>query len=199
MPLGASDEVVLTFKPQPAGPVAPTPTPSTQTPEPAEPLNVPEPLGVPDVFDHCQVFAIARLDAVGFDVSPLTDARFPVSKGVPLSWRWSIKPSEAERQKFIVSLRLDFAPSGSQPCPAETQLWSDSFDVKVTKTVFKLSNVILYTLELVSGLLIGAVGLLGDILGLLNGNKTEPKKGDTPEKEESKNGETPDKEESKNG
>jgi hypothetical protein len=149
--LGASGVVKLTFYPDPAsqsGELSPTssgPTnaSATGTPEPDELTRYSRPLVIPDVFDNCYISATARLDAAGFSYSPLQDNTQPVNKGETLTWYWSIKPQEAQQQKLIISLRLQYEPKSSTesrcnngPPPRDGQIWSDSFSVNVGRTWF---------------------------------------------------------------
>jgi LysM repeat protein len=113
MLLGASNDVVLAFNPDTGQAVVSTAASpgtvtnvSTNTPEPNRSVVYSKPLGIPDVFSDYSVFAVARIDAVGLSSSPSGEVVYPLRPGESLTWRWSIKPLEAEQQKLIISLQL---------------------------------------------------------------------------------------------
>lgn len=94
-------------------------------------------LGIPDVFDNYDIFAIARLDTVGFTYSPMEADSQPVIKGAPITWHWSIKPLDVGQQELNISLRLQFKPKPNnvEP-PKDRQIWIYPFTVNVQKPLF---------------------------------------------------------------
>ncbi len=170
MLLGASSDVVLTFNPDTGQAVVSTTSApgtvtniSTNTPEPNRSIVYSKPLGIPDVFDDYSVFAVARLDAVGLSSSPSGEVVYPLRLGESLTWRWSIKPLEAEQQKLIISLQLRFTPKNPDGATLEDmQLWSDAFVMNVGKTVFGLTATQTTTAAGVTG----TVGFVSTVFGL---------------------------------
>ena len=84
------------------------PAAPTATREPNRVAYSSHPLVMPTVFDEFRVFSIARLGAAGFDYSPEGDVQQEISLGKQLTWRWSIKPRDAEPQELIIKLRPRF-------------------------------------------------------------------------------------------
>ena len=170
MLLGASSDVVLTFNPdtgQAAVSTAASPgtvtNVSTNTPEPNRSIVYSQPLSIPAVFDDYSVFAVARIDAVGLSSSPSGEVAYPLRLGESLTWRWSIKPLEAEQQKLIVSLQLRFTPKNPDGATLEDiQLWSDAFVMNVGKTVFGLTA----TQTTTAAGITGTVGFVSAVFGL---------------------------------
>ncbi|MEK7325502.1 MAG: LysM peptidoglycan-binding domain-containing protein [Chloroflexota bacterium] len=170
MLLGASSDVVLTFNPD-TGQAAVSTVASpgtvtninTNTPEPNRSIVYSKPLGIPDLFDDYSVFAVARIDAVGLSSSPSGEVAYPLRLGESLTWRWSIKPLEAEQQKLIVSLQLRFTPKNPDGATLEDiQLWSDAFVMNVGKTVFGLTA----TQTTTAAGITGTVGFVSAVFGL---------------------------------
>lgn len=170
MLLGASSDVVLTFNPDTGQVVvAPTAPPgtdtniSTHTPEPNRSIVYSQPLSIPAVFDDYSVLAVARIDAVGLSSSPSGEVAYPVSLGESITWRWSIKPLEAEQQKLIISLQLRFTPKKPDNAALnEIQLWNDTFVMNVGKSVFGLTS----TQTTTAAGIVGTVGFVSTVYGL---------------------------------
>jgi hypothetical protein len=143
MRLGGSSQVVLTFNPETGQPTLTVTTSSgethiaaTSTSEPAQSIYSSNPLVIPAVFDDYHVYAAAGLYAAGFSYSPPEDVQQEVILGKGLTWRWSIKPQDAEPQELIINLRLHFQAKNEGDFRADEVLWSDSFHVSVTKNLF---------------------------------------------------------------
>jgi len=171
MLLGASSDVVLAFDPE-TGQVATSVTAQpTNTREPDRSIVYSQPLAIPNVFEDYSVFATVRIDAVGLNISPAGDVEYAVRLGENLTWRWSIRPLEAERQKLVISLRLRFEAKDPDTTPPLTELplWSDSFAMDVGKTIFGLT---ITQINTATGVLAGC-GFLSTVYGLWE--KIEPR------------------------
>jgi len=141
MALGESLQVALTFRPDaPAGENVSTIITGTPIPTPDTNFATFSQISqVTHLEDHL-LFATARLDSAGFNISPNTDVRQMVLPGEEIEWHWSIKPVEAEKQTLIISLRLDYEPQIDDVPPLKTQtFWSDDFIVDVRATLLKLN------------------------------------------------------------
>ena len=143
MRLGGSSQVLLTFNAENGQPTVTVTTAAgetqvaaTMTSEPGQSIYSSNPLVIPDVFEDFRIYAVARLYAAGFDYSPPEDMQQEVILGRPLTWRWSIKPQDAEPQELIINLRLHYEPKTEGKFRADEVLWSDSFHVDVTKNLF---------------------------------------------------------------
>jgi hypothetical protein len=171
--LAASGVVTLSFYPEQSNqagvsgtplPGQPTP-PINETPDSNQLFTNPEPLVIPDVFDSCDVFATAHLDAIAFSYSPKDDMVQPVYKGEAVTWHWSIKPQDVEEQKLIISLYLNFKQkpnvaslcNNGQPLPSG-QIWAAPFSVEVQKPWF----------DLYTGYILGVLGIITAALPLWN-------------------------------
>ena len=79
-----------------------------------------------------ELFAVARLDGVGFDISPSGEQTQYLPNGEGLSWRWSLTPRQPGRQRLSITLILRWVPmSGSGSPNREMIAFSRSLDVRV--------------------------------------------------------------------
>jgi hypothetical protein len=78
------------------------------------------------------LYAIARLDASGFETSPegeQTSALFP---GQATTFRWTIRPRDQGQQRVALNLRLRWSPQPGNPLPArEFALYDRGFTIQV--------------------------------------------------------------------
>lgn len=79
------------------------------------------------------LLAVARLDGVGFDLSPTGDQVRAVPVGEGVSWRWSMTPRAPGMQRLTVSLLLRWEPeAGSAAVARESAAFGRGLDVQVT-------------------------------------------------------------------
>lgn len=57
-----------------------------------------------------ELFAVARLDGVGFDISPSGEQTQYLPPAEGLSWRWSLTPRQPGRQRLSITLILRWVP-----------------------------------------------------------------------------------------
>ena len=77
--------------------------------------------------------AAARLDGVGFAISPSVEQEYGLPLDQPLTWRWTITPLAPEQQRLSVLLRLVWTPLPGNASPAhETVIYSKGLNVQVT-------------------------------------------------------------------
>lgn len=77
--------------------------------------------------------AVARLDAVGFNVSPQGDMPSYLPPGEAIAWHWTLTPRELGRQRLAISLVLHWIPTSvSNGLERETLVFSRGMDVQVT-------------------------------------------------------------------
>jgi hypothetical protein len=77
--------------------------------------------------------AIARLDGVGFDLSPAGDQAQYLPVNERTEWRWSIRPKTSGQQRLSVTLRLRWIPqAGVSGVVREATVYSRGLDVRVT-------------------------------------------------------------------
>lgn len=145
MHVGESSQVKLTFNPETGQSTilvttsAPgTPALATNTPDSLRTEQTSGPVKIPDVFDKYRIFADARLDAAGFNYSPHENIEQEIVLDRDLTWRWSIKPQDADAQALIISLRLVFKPRTEEiPPRPDQEVWSDAFPIDVTRNMFQ--------------------------------------------------------------
>lgn len=78
------------------------------------------------------LFAVARLDGVGFELSPAGDQAQYLSPEQELFWRWSLTPGNTGQQRLLVSLRFRWIPtSASNKATREVTAYSQGMDVRV--------------------------------------------------------------------
>jgi len=79
-----------------------------------------------------ELFAVARLDGVGFGIAPAGEQAQYLPPGEALSWRWSLTPSQPGRQRLSITLTLRWMPiAGSTNPVREVTVFSRSLDVRV--------------------------------------------------------------------
>lgn len=91
----------------------------------SKPVPVPRPNGY-------ELYAIARLDSVGFDISPTGDQEHFIPEGEEVAWRWSLSPRAPGQQRISVVLRLRWAPGPGVSGPVrESQAFARGLDIQV--------------------------------------------------------------------
>jgi len=79
------------------------------------------------------LFALARLDAVGFDLSPQAEQTQVVNPDERTTWRWSLTPRSAGQQRLSISITLQWRPQINNPNPIrEITIYSKGLNVQVT-------------------------------------------------------------------
>ncbi|MBI5052098.1 MAG: phosphotransferase [Chloroflexi bacterium] len=79
------------------------------------------------------LFAVARLDAIGFDLSPQAEQTQVVNPEDRVTWRWSLTPRSAGQQRLSISIKLQWRPQPNNPNPIrETTIYSKGLTVQVT-------------------------------------------------------------------
>ncbi|MBN1439361.1 MAG: phosphotransferase [Anaerolineales bacterium] len=78
------------------------------------------------------LWASARVDAAGFLLSPEGEQVRALPEGEPVTWRWTLTPRSAGRQRISLVLLLRWVPIESQTGPIrERELYSRSLTVNV--------------------------------------------------------------------
>ena len=76
--------------------------------------------------------AVAWLDGVAFEISPAEGQEYSLVPGQEVTWRWSLQPQQAGRQRLSINLLLRWIPlSTSGLLPHETVAFSRSLEVQV--------------------------------------------------------------------
>jgi len=79
------------------------------------------------------LFAVARLDAIGFDLSPQAEQTQVVNPEDRVTWRWSLTPRSAGQQRLSISIKLQWRPQPNNLNPIrETTIYSKGLSVQVT-------------------------------------------------------------------
>ncbi len=79
------------------------------------------------------LFAVARLDAIGFDLSPQVEQTQVINPEDRVTWRWSLTPRSAGQQRLSISIKLQWRPQANNPNPIrETTIYSKGLSVQVT-------------------------------------------------------------------
>ncbi len=79
-----------------------------------------------------ELFGLARLEGVQFELSPQGDQERPLPAGQQITWYWSVSPRQAGRHRLALSLWLrQVDPTGLQPA-RETPVFSSGLEVQVT-------------------------------------------------------------------
>lgn len=139
--LGDSDSVRLSLIPSAGGYTVTTEFPDNQVI--TQTVAVPRPGGY-------ELFGLARLEGVGFDLAPAAEQVLPLPPGEPVTWRWTITPRAAGRHRLTLDVRLRWVgPAGVR----EAQLYSRALTIQVASFL---------------GLTTGQAMWLG-ILGLMTG------------------------------
>ena len=123
--MGDSDVVRLALIPAEEGYTLVTEFPEHQVI--TQTVNVPRPGG----YD---LYAIARLHGVGFEISPSYEqAQYLPPGGDTHTWRWTLTPKNAGQQRLSISLALGWVPvAGQNEQAREIPLYSRSLDIQVT-------------------------------------------------------------------
>lgn len=78
-----------------------------------------------------QAQVIARMDAAGLDFEPRGDQMQTLRQGAPLSWRWTISPQNAGRQRLNLQIMLRWIPLVGEGSASEVTLWTDTLEIHV--------------------------------------------------------------------
>lgn len=123
MRLGDSEVVRLALVPYEDGYIA-----QAEFPEHALQTN-PVPVPRPDGYE---LYAVARLDGVGFAIAPSTEQQRFLPAGEAVAWRWTFSPRAAGRHSLAVQLVLRWVPVGGQAGGVRESLaFSRGLDVQV--------------------------------------------------------------------
>jgi len=86
------------------------------------------------------LFAAARLDGVGFEISPAGEQAHPVYLDETITWRWTLAARQPGQQRLSISLVLRWTPqSGVSGATHQATVYSRGLDVQVT-SFFGLSR-----------------------------------------------------------
>jgi hypothetical protein len=78
------------------------------------------------------LYAIARLDGVGFEIAPTGDLQRFVPENEEIAWRWTISSHAPGQQRLSVQLRLRWEPApGVVGLPQESLAYGRGIDVQV--------------------------------------------------------------------
>lgn len=159
MRLGDSDVVRLSLVPTREGYVARAEFPDHTVD--SQPVPVPRPNGY-------ELFAVARLDGVGFDIAPGGEQERFVPEGEEVAWRWTLAPRRAGQQRLSVQVHLRWVPApGVSGSTRETQVFSRGIHIQVIS--FLGMNPTQAASTGVLGLLAGSGFLLGAAAGTARG------------------------------
>lgn len=123
MRLGESDLIRISLIPSAQGYTVTTEFPEHQVT--THPLPVERPGGY-------GLSAAARLDAVGFNISPDNEIVQGLPVDQPVTWRWTLTPHTAGQQRLTLSLKLMWTPlAGNSSPPRETVIYSQGLTVQV--------------------------------------------------------------------
>lgn len=138
--LGDSDSVRLALIPSEAGYVVTTEFPENQVL--TQTVNVIRP-------DGYELFGVAALSGVGFDIAPEAEQIARLPAGEPVTWRWTLTPRAPGQHRLTVNLWLRW----QGPQMRESQLYSRSLTLQVTSFLGLTTGQALW------------VGLLGLVIG----------------------------------
>ena len=123
MRLGDSDVIRLAILPAEEGYTLVTEFPEHQT------ITQTLPIDRPGGFD---LFAVARLDGVGFEISPAGEQIQYMPPAQPLGWRWTLSPRSAGQQRLSITLTLRWIPvAGQVGISREITVYSRPLDIQV--------------------------------------------------------------------
>lgn len=123
MRLGDSDVIRLALVPEEEGYTLVTEFPEHQI------FTQTLPIDRPGGYD---LFAIARLDGVGFEISPTGEQVQYLPPAQPLGWRWTLRPRSAGQQRLSITLTLRWIPVTSQSGNVrEITVYSRPLDIQV--------------------------------------------------------------------
>lgn len=78
------------------------------------------------------LFAVARLEGVGFQISPEGEQPRSLNLGEPVTWRWTMAPRQPGQQRLFASLILRWVPLGEGGGPQrESLVYSKGLHVRV--------------------------------------------------------------------
>jgi hypothetical protein len=97
-----------------------------------------------------EAFAIARMNAVGFQYSPEGDQEQRVIQTQILNWRWSISPENPGTHRLSLQLRIRWEPIG-EGRTSEVNIWDSGIEVKVKAP---------FGIEAPQARMLGVVGIL---------------------------------------
>jgi hypothetical protein len=121
--LGDSDLVRLALIPYKDGYVVTTEFPEHQT------VTTTVAVARPGGYD---VSAVARLDGTGFDLAPAGEQAQGLPVDTPITWRWTLTPRSAGKQRLSVTLTLRWTPQAGNPnATRETRLFAKGFEIQV--------------------------------------------------------------------
>jgi hypothetical protein len=79
-----------------------------------------------------ELSGIARLDAVGFNISPQAEQERYIPVGEQVNWQWALTPREPGQQRLAVILWLRWKPVENPSAPMrETEIYSRSLNIQV--------------------------------------------------------------------
>lgn len=77
--------------------------------------------------------AVARLDGIGFSLSPAGEQAQALPEGQPVTWRWTLTPHAAGLHRLSVTLTLRWTPvAGISAAVREVQVYSHPLEIRVT-------------------------------------------------------------------
>jgi hypothetical protein len=127
MVYGDSDVLRFTLTPTENGILAKTEFPDHETIE--QELEIVRP-------GDARIDAIARLDATGFEISPASEQARTLAPGEPVTWRWSVTPRQAGRQRLAISLVLKQYPQASAPAGPGTERILAAYSISQEVSVY---------------------------------------------------------------
>jgi hypothetical protein len=78
------------------------------------------------------LFAVARLDGVGFEIAPAGEQPQHLPPGEKIEWQWSLRPLAVGQQRVSLVLLLRWAPiSGANGGVRERAVFSRSLDIRI--------------------------------------------------------------------
>jgi len=121
--LGDSDVIRLAIIPTEGGYAVTTEFPDHQT------ITQDVPVVRPSGYD---LFAVARLEGVKFDLSPSGEQAYHLPEGDPVTWHWSLTPRQPGHHRLTITLSIRWVPlPGSEGSTREAVAYSKGLDVYV--------------------------------------------------------------------
>ena len=102
--LGDSDVVRLAIIPTDSGYSLTTEFPDHQT------ITQDVPIVRPSGYD---LFAVARLEGVNFDIAPSGEQAYHFPEGQPVTWHWSLTPKQPGNHRLTISLSIRWVPNNA--------------------------------------------------------------------------------------
>lgn len=85
-----------------------------------------------DRLSGYDLFAVARLDSVGFEISPTGEQIQYMPPSQPLTWRWTLSPRTAGQQRLAIILILRWIPaSRAEDTLREVIVYSKALNIQV--------------------------------------------------------------------